>query len=77
MNIVHPLIRVGGPVLGFLILFYVINAAVDTFRADLKAAQDAEREAILAAAEAESEQEAEEETADEAPAQEQAGLEET
>ena len=77
MNRVHPLIRVGGPVLGFLILFYVINAAVDTFRADLKAAQDAEREAILAAAEAESEQEAEEETADEAPAQEQAGLEET
>ena len=75
MNRVHPLIRVGGPVLGLLILIYVINTAVDTFRADLKAAQDAKREAILA--EADSEQEAEEETADEAPAQEEAEQEET
>ena len=77
MNRVHPLIRVGGPVLGLLILIYVINTAVDTFRADLKAAQDAEREAILAAAEADSEQEAAEETADEAPAQEEVEQEET
>ena len=77
MNRVHPLIRVGGPVLGLLILFYVINTAVDTFRADLKAARDAEREAILAAAEAESEQEAGEETTEEAPAQEEAEQEET
>ncbi|MCY3900371.1 MAG: DUF4399 domain-containing protein, partial [Caldilineaceae bacterium] len=77
MNRVHPLIRVGGPVLGFLILIYVINSAVDSFRADLKAAQDAEREAILAAAEAESEQEAEEETSGEAPAQEEAEQGET
>ncbi|MCY3991028.1 MAG: DUF4399 domain-containing protein [Caldilineaceae bacterium] len=77
MNRVHPLIRVGGPVLGFLILIYVINSAVDSFRADLKAAQDAEREAILAAAEAQSEQEAEEETSGEAPAQEEAEQGET
>ena len=71
------MIRVGGPVLGFLILIYVINSAVDSFRADLKAAQDAEREAILAAAEAQSEQEAEEETSGEAPAQEEAEQGET
>ena len=77
MNRVHPLIRVGGPILGLLILIYAINTAVDTFRADLKAARDAEREATLAAAEADSEQEAEEETTDEAAAPEGAEQEET
>ena len=77
MNSVHPLVRAGGPILGLLILIYVINAGVDTFRADLKAAQDAEREAILAAAEAESEQEAEEETSSEAPSQDEVGQETT
>ena len=65
MNRVHPLIRVGGPILGLLILIYAINTGVDTFRADLKSARDAEREATLAAAKADSEQEAEEETTDE------------
>ncbi|MYJ77064.1 MAG: hypothetical protein F4047_02665, partial [Caldilineaceae bacterium SB0670_bin_27] len=59
MNRVHPLIRVGGPILGLLILIYFINSAVDTFRADLKSARDAERLATLAAAEVESEAEAE------------------
>ena len=77
MNRVHPLIRVGGPILGLLILIYAINTGVDTFRADLKSARDAEREATLAAAKADSEQEAEEETTDEAPAQEEAEQEET
>ena len=57
MDRVHPLIRFGGPVLGFLILVYVINAGVDAFRADQKAARDAEREATLAAAEAGQDQE--------------------
>jgi hypothetical protein len=61
MNRVHPLIRVGGPILGLLILIYVINSAVDTFRADLKSARDAERLATLAAADAETEAEAEQE----------------
>ena len=71
MNKVHPLIRVGGPILGLLILIYVINAGVDTFRADLKASRDAEREATLAAAEAESEQVAEEEATAETPSQDE------
>ena len=60
MNRVHPLIRVGGPILGVLILIYVINAGVDKFRADLKAVSDAEREATLAASGAEAEVEVEE-----------------
>ena len=66
MNRVHPLIRVGGPILGLLILIYVINSAVDTFRADLKSARDAERLATLAAADAETETEAEQEADEEA-----------
>ncbi len=61
MNRVHPLIRVGGPILGVLILIYVINAGVRRFQADLKAASDAERVATLAAA-AQSEAESETET---------------
>ena len=69
MNRVHPLIRVGGPILGVIILIYVINYAVDTFRADQKSARDAEREATLAASEAAGEQEAEEAATAEAPAQ--------
>ena len=69
MNRVHPLIRIGGPILGVIILIYVINYAVDTFRADLKSARDAEREATLAASEAAGEQEAEEAATAEAPAQ--------
>ena len=73
MNRVHPLIRVGGPILGLLILIYVVNAGVDTFRADLKAVRDADRLATMAAAEADSEQEAEEETTVEAPSQEEEG----
>jgi len=83
MNSVHPWIRVGGPILGLLILIYVINGAVDTFRADLKAVRDAERLATLAAAEAETEQaaesqqEAEEETDAEAPSQDEEVQEET
>ncbi len=77
MNSVHPLVRAGGPILGLLILIYVINAGVDTFRADLKAARDAEREAILAAAETESEQEAEETTTAEAPSQDEEVQEES
>ena len=44
MNRVHPLIRIGGPILGVIVLIYVINYAVDTFRADQKSARDAERE---------------------------------
>ncbi len=62
MDRVHPLIKVGGPILGLLILIYVIDAGVDSFRADLKAARDAEREAMLAAAEANQELEAAAET---------------
>ena len=64
MNRAHPLIRVGGPILGVLIIIYVINAGVDNFRADLKAVRDAEREATLAASEieAESAEEAQPET---------------
>jgi len=62
MDRVHPLIKVGGPILGLLILVYVINAGVDAFRADQKAARDAEREAMLAAAEADQDQEAAVET---------------
>ncbi len=62
MDRVHPLIKVGGPILGLLILIYVIDAGVDSFRADLKAARDAEREAMLAAAEANQEREAAAET---------------
>ncbi len=83
MNSVHPWIRVGGPILGLLIIIYVINGAVDTFRADLKAVRDAERLATLAAAEAETEQaaesqqEAEEETDAEAPSQDEEVQEET
>ena len=69
MNRVHPLFRVGGPILGVIILIYVINYAVDTFRADQKSARDAEREATLAASEAAGEQEAEEAATAEAPAQ--------
>ena len=64
MNRVHPLIRVGGPILGVLILIYVINAGVDKFRADLKAVSDAEREATLAASGAEAEVEVEVEEAE-------------
>ena len=71
MNNVHPLIRVGGPVLALLIIIYAVNSAVDTFRADLKAARDAEREATLAAAQPESEQEVEEDATAEAPAQDE------
>ena len=77
MNRVHPLIRVGGPILGLLILIYAINSAVDAFRADLKSARDAERAATLAAAKAESEQEAEEEATPEAPSQDEEVREET
>ena len=62
MNRVHPLIRVGGPILGVLILIYVINVGVNRFRADQKATRDAERQATLAAAEAEAEAEAEPES---------------
>ena len=69
MNNVHPLIRVGGPILALLIIVYAVNSAVDTFRADLKAARDAEREATLAATQPESEQEVAEEATAEAPAQ--------
>ncbi len=85
MNRVHPLIRVGGPILGLLILIYVINSAVDTFRADLKSARDAERLATLAAADAETETEAEqegdeeeapEEATPEAPSQDEESREE-
>ena len=76
MNRVHPLIRVGGPILGLLILIYVINLAVDTFRADLKSARDAERQATLAAADAESEIEADEEATPEAPSQDEESQEE-
>ena len=71
MNNVHPLIRVGGPVLALLIIIFAVNSAVDTFRADLKAARDAEREATLAATQAESEQEVEEDATAEAPAQDE------
>ena len=71
MNNVHPLIRVGGPILALLIIIYAVNSAVDTFRADLKAARDAEREATLAAAQPESEQEVEEDATAEAPAQDE------
>ena len=53
------LIRVGGPILGVLILIYVINAGVDRFQADLKEAGDADRVATLAAAEAAAEATAE------------------
>ncbi|MCY3708075.1 MAG: DUF4399 domain-containing protein, partial [Caldilineaceae bacterium] len=80
MNRVHPLIRVGGPILGLLILIYVINSAVDSFRADLKSARDAERQATLAAADVESEteaeQEADEEATPEAPSQDEESQEE-
>ena len=72
MNKIHPLIRVGGPILGVLILMYVINYAVDTFRADLKSVRDAEREATLAASDAAQEQEAEEAETPEVPAQAEA-----
>ena len=72
MNKIHPLIRVGGPILGVLILMYVINFAVDTFRADLKTARDAEREATLAAVDAAQELEAEEAATAEAQAQAEA-----
>ena len=60
MNKVHPLIRIGGPILGALIVFYVINAGVDSFRADRQAARDAERLAALAAAEEEQQSNGEE-----------------
>ena len=53
------LIRVGGPILGVLILIYVINAGVDRFQADLKEAGDADRVATLAAAESAAEATAE------------------
>ncbi len=81
MDRVHPLIKIGGPVLGLLILVYVINAGVDTFRADLKAARDAEREATLAAAEASQDQEDAEtdsatETGESAPSDAEAAPEE-
>ncbi|MDE0630524.1 MAG: DUF4399 domain-containing protein, partial [Caldilineaceae bacterium] len=80
MNRVHPLIRVGGPILGLLILIYVINSAVDSFRADLKSTRDAERQATLAAADVESEteaeQEADEEATPEAPSQDEESQEE-
>ncbi len=84
MNRVHPLIRVGGPILALLILIYVINSAVDTFHADLKSARDAERQATMAAADAESEieaeqeaeQEADEEATPEAPSQDEESQEE-
>jgi len=77
MNRVHPLIRVGGPILGLLILIYVINSAVDTFRADLKSARDAERQATLAAADVESETEAEQEADEEATSEAQSQDEES
>ena len=66
MNRAHPLIRVGGPILGVLILIYVINAGVNQFRADLKATREAERQATLAAADAEAEAEAETDSESEA-----------
>ena len=55
MNNVHPLIRVGGPILGVLILFYVVNTGVNEFQANLKASRDAERAATLAASQTEDE----------------------
>ena len=55
MNNVHPLIRVGGPILGVLILFYVVNIGVNEFQANLKASRDAERAATLAASQTEDE----------------------
>ena len=71
MNRVHPVIRVGGPILGVLILIYVINAGVDRFTADLKETREAERQATLAstAAEAETETEAKPESETEASAE--------
>ena len=72
MNKLHPLIRVGGPILGVLILIYVINYAVDTFSADLKSTRDAERVATLAAVDAAQELEAEEAATAEAQAQAEA-----
>ena len=72
MNKLHPLIRVGGPILGVLILMYVINYAVDTFSADLKSTRDAERVATLAAVDAAQELEAEEAATAEAQAQAEA-----
>ena len=72
MNKIHPLIRVGGPILGVLILIYVINYAVDTFSADLKSTRDAERVATLAAVDAAQELEAEEAATAEAQAQAEA-----
>ena len=71
MNNVHPLIRVGGPILALLIIVYAVNSAVDTFKADQKAARDAERAATLAATQPESEQEVEEDATAEAPAQDE------
>ena len=59
MNNVHPLIRVGGPILGVLILFYVVNTGVNEFQANLKASRDAERAATLAASQTEDEPAAE------------------
>ena len=59
MNNVHPLIRVGGPILGVLILFYVVNIGVNEFQANLKASRDAERAATLAASQTEDEPTAE------------------
>jgi hypothetical protein len=59
MSMNRRLIRVGGPILGVLILIYVINAGVDRFQADLKEAGDADRVATLAAAEAAAEATAE------------------
>ena len=66
MNRVHPLIRVGGPILGVLILIYVINAGVSQFTADLKVTREAERQATLAAADAEAEAETETDSESEA-----------
>ena len=71
MNSVHPIIRVGGPILAFLIIVYAINSAVVTFRADMKAARDAERAATLAATQPESEQEVEDSATPGAPAQDE------
>ena len=60
------MIRVGGPILGVLILIYVINAGVSQFTADLKVTREAERQATLAAADAEAEAETETDSESEA-----------
>lgn len=52
MNGVHPLIRIGGPILGVLILFYAINSGVSQFQSDLEVERTAQRLAAEATAQA-------------------------